>query len=170
MPRREKQGAEEPATEETNEEKILGCLRAAAEGGRDGSDVLSLAEITTRSGVKLASVYLSYMVRRGLAARAGRGRYRLPRPVDLFAAPEVPAAAREPGAIETAAQRSNVDEQAADDIRADERRRIIEAIAKAAKDSVPKETEDWIRGFKEGANFVLETALGESIEFDSAEH
>lgn len=158
MPRRADPLAAEPdGAPPTNEEKILSVLKDAAQRTREGDDVLGLSEIATRSGIGYAnaSVYLSYLVRQGKAWRVAKGRYTIKPP----AHPWVQSKPAE-GDATIVIEESSIDEQAAEDIRAAERERIAAALSKAVADAVPREAQDYINGFRDGANFVAEQVLG----------
>lgn len=122
----------------TNEEKILAVLREA------GKYAIGIADIAARSGVKNVNVYLSYLARRGLIRRTGRGMYS-----------GEPAPAQDDNVT-----LSTVDEEAEEDIRAAERARICKELAKAVADAVPEDPLAYIQGFRDGANFVSERVLG----------
>ncbi len=53
-----------------------------------------------------------------------------------------------------------LDENAAEDIRAAERKRILAGLSQAVADAMPPEPEAYIQGFKDGASFVAERLLG----------
>ena len=121
---------------------MLAVLREAA---RIGEGTLALGEVLKRAGTGAAtSVYLSGLVRRGLAFRVGRGLYTVERP----------PLASEPSVATT------IDEDAAEDIRAAERLRIAGALARAVAAAVPREAQDYLNGFRDGADFVAERVLG----------
>lgn len=119
----------------------------------DGA-VLSLEEVVRRVGDESNVVsIIGGLVRRGLLVREKRAHYRLARPGED---PRADPLAGVPS--------STLDDETAADIRADERRRIAEKLALAVADAVPREAIDYIRGFQDGANFVAEYVLGESID------
>ena len=140
-----------------NEDKIVAVLRDAA------PLALGVEEIEKRAGVKAVSVYLSHLTRRDppLAVRVGRGMYRASTGSD--------AAYKEALAIVEADRASAVD-LAADDIRAAERRRIAGELAAALSDAVPKEAQDYINGFRDGANFIAQRVLGLTLPEEEPTH
>lgn len=62
-----------------------------------------------------------------------------------------------------------LDDNAAEDIRVAERKRILSLLAQAVADAVPAEPEAYIQGFKDGANFVAERLLGMLIPSEPGE-
>lgn len=61
---------------------------------------------------------------------------------------------------------SVLDDAAAREVRAAERRRIAALLPRAIADAVPAEPEAYIQGFKDGAAFVAERVLGETLPLD----
>lgn len=50
------------------------------------------------------------------------------------------------------------------EIQADERRRILASARKAADNAVPRETQDYLKGFREGAEYIFEEIAKASKE------
>jgi hypothetical protein len=116
-----------------NRERILLMFKEAGPGVQ-----FSGAEVEKRTGVKNPYEYLARLALRGELVRVRQGIYALARhdsPVD-----EAPA---------------SIDDRMAEDIRANEREQIVTETMKLVEGAVPRETLDYLRGFQEGAEYVL---------------
>ncbi len=134
----------------TNKQKILWAFTDAGPGV-----VLTGRDMGERTGINNAYVYMAELADRGLLTRVGKGHYALPSKTHPLRLAETPCA---------------IDETVADDIRADERKRIASELAAAVKDAVPKESMEYIQGFRDGADFVAERVLGLVLDIKEAEN
>lgn len=126
-----------------NKDRVFSVFKDAGVGVE-----LSGIEVEKRTGIKNPYEYLRLLAVRGELVRVRQGIYTLP----------------SVGVAEAIDVGSSIDECVAEDIRADERRRIAALLPEALRDAVPKDAEAYLQGFKDGAAFVVERVLGETLE------
>lgn len=137
---------DEPPVEseqETNKEAVLGTFKDAGVNAK-----LTAADVAERTGVKNVHQYIRILAVAGDIVRIDRGVYALP------------------SSRHKAISKRMNDNVIAEDIRADERRRIAAELSKAVQDAVPKEPMVYIQGFTDGANFIAERVLGLVLDVD----